>query len=191
MDAIDSMNGLEVFSRRFTGKTTDDKEVMVSRIIGVHYEDFLVLGAVVTSAPGKQYKSLKTVMEAVVDSMNFNLSPNQDLAASAVGTWFGQDKDASSMLSLKSKHLFLLYTDGKFIHALASDQFVPNEENIKSLMMSAGSEHGTYKVVQEAILLQYDGPRAGGQETVEGYALAYDGNYLFMDSIFLKKVIVK
>jgi hypothetical protein len=190
VDPIDKMNGVEVFSRRFTGKTTDDKEVMVSRIIGVHYEDYLILGAVVTSAPSKLYKSLKTVMEAVIGSFDFSLSGNPDLAASTVGTWFGQDKAASSMLSLKSKHLFLFYTDGKFIHALASDQFVPSEENIKSLMMSPGSEHGTYKIVREAIMLHYDGPRAEGKETVEAYALAYDGNYLFMDSIFLKKVIV-
>jgi len=190
VDPVDSMNNVEVFSRRFTGKTDDDKQGMVARIIGVHVQDFLILGVVLTSAQSKHLKSLKTVMEAIIDTMNFSIAENAELRNSTVGTWLGQSKDASSVLSLQSKHLFLFYADGKFIHVLASDKFVADEASIKALIAGPSVETGSYKVIRESLLLLYDGPRAGGKDLVEGYALSYDGNYLFMDSLFLKKVIL-
>jgi hypothetical protein len=190
VDPIDSMNNVEVFSRRFTGKTDDDKQGMVARIIGVHVQDFLILGVVLTSAQSKHLKSLKPVMETIIDTMNFSIAENAELRNSTVGTWLGQSKDASSVLSLQSKHLFLFYADGKFIHVLASDKFVADEASIKALIAGPSAETGSYKVIRESLMLLYDGPRAGGKDLVEGYALSYDGNYLFMDSLFLKKVIL-
>jgi hypothetical protein len=189
VDELESMNGMEAFSRRFTGKTPDEKEVMVSRIIGVHYSDYLILGAVVTATSSKTYKSLKTVMKEITDKMNFSFEPGAELQTGIVGTWIGSSAEAASLLSLKSKHLFLFYADGKFVHAVVSDKFVANETGLKAQLSNPSNDSGTYRIIGSALVLDFAATAQGAPQRTEGHGIRIKGNNLSIDSMFLEKVL--
>ena len=187
VDAIDKMNGLEVFSRRFTGSTANDSKNMVSRIIGVHYDKYLVLGAVVTTTKSKFMTALKPVMDHIIDSMNFGFNPDTRIQQDLGGAWVGSSKDAS-ILSMKSKHLFVFYPGGNFVHAPASDKFAPNSDSINALLGSPSAKKGNYHIVENSIFLDYDGKEGENGESSRAYAIKIDGKNLFLDSMVLKKV---
>jgi hypothetical protein len=187
VDPVGSMNGMEVFSRRFKGGTQDGKKYMVARIIGVHCQDYLILGAVVTVAVKKVYKSSKLVMNSIIESMNFSTGYNNELAGDLTGTWTGSSKDTSSFLSLKSKHLFIFYpgdshTGGKFTHVLVSDDFMPDQKSVIEAAAGPASEKGVYRVIRGTVILDYG-------SSVESYAAKYDGSFFYLDSLVLKKVV--
>ncbi|MFH1437855.1 MAG: lipocalin family protein [Pseudomonadota bacterium] len=187
VDAIDTMNGMEVFSRRFTGSTANGSMQMISRIIGVHYDDYLVLGAVVLTTKSKFTMALNPVMDHVIDSMNFDFNPDARIQQDLGGAWVGSSKDAS-ILSMNSKHLFVFYPGGNFVHAPASDKFAPGSDSINALLDDSSARKGKYRVVQKAIFLDYEGAEEEEGESSKAYAIKIDGKNLFLDSMTLKKV---
>ena len=187
VDAGDTMHGLEVFSRRFTGSTANGSKQMVSRIIGVHYDKYLVLGVVVTTTKSSFHTALKPVMDHVIDSMDFGFNPDTQVQQDLGGAWVGSSKDAS-ILSMKSNHLFVFYPGGDFVHATASDKLVPDSDSINALLESSSAKKGSYHIVQKAIFLDYEQEEGEEGQSSRAYAIKIDGKNLFLDSMALKKV---
>jgi|GEM_PF-2749764 len=189
VDEIDSMNGYEVFSRRFTGKTQDESRFMVSRIIGVHFMDYLVLGVVVTSTSSKTIKSLKMVMTEIIEKMNFKFDEDEEILKGIIGTWIGSETKPESILSMKSKHLFFFYEGGRFIHSLVSDKFLPTEESLKAQISNPACDTGSFRIAGKTIILDFSIPY--GPPRTEGHPLKIEGKFLYLDSILLEKVVLK